>query len=92
MAGGVLGSYGGMAAAFLNEGFRGFVAPLWAVNDRLAHKIALKFYEKTLDDQEPVSEALRSLRTDYDPDKPMPSSTPLAYVFYGHPDLVLERL
>jgi CHAT domain-containing protein len=90
-SGDTLGSYGGMAAAFLNEGFRGFVAPLWAVNDKLAHKAALKFYKKTLVDKEPVSEALRAVRLDYDPDGPMPSATNLAYIFYGHPDLVLER-
>lgn len=90
-AGETLGAYGGMAAAFLNEGFRGFVAPLWAVNDKIAHKSALKFYQKTLVDQEPVSEALRTVRLDYDPDAPMPSSTCLAYIFYGHPDLVLEH-
>ena len=91
MAGETLGSYGGLAAAFLNEGFRGFVAPLWAVNDKIAHAIALKFYQKTLVDQEPVSEALRQVRLDYDPNAPMPSSTHLAYIFYGHPDLTLER-
>lgn len=91
MAGETLGSYGGLAAAFLNEGFRGFIAPLWAVNDELAHDFALKFYEKTLDEHEPVGEALRALRLDYDPHASMPSSTHLAYIFYGHPDLVLER-
>lgn len=91
MAGETLGSYGGMAAALLNEGFRGFVAPLWAVNDKVAHSAALKFYEKTLVDKEPVSEALRAVRRDYDPDAAEPSASTLAYIFYGHPDLVLER-
>jgi hypothetical protein len=91
MAGETLGAYGGLAAAFLNEGFRGFVAPLWAINDKIAHKIALKFYEETLVKHQPVSEALRSVRLDYDPDQPQPSATALAYIFYGHPDLVLER-
>lgn len=91
MAGETLGSYGGFAAAFLNEGFRGFVAPLWAVNDELAHKIALDFYRLTFDQQQPVAEALRVMRGRYDPDAAKPSSTPLAYMFYGHPDLVLER-
>lgn len=91
MAGETLGSYGGLAAAFLNEGFRGFVAPLWAVNDELAHKIALEFYRLTFVQQQPVAEALRVMRGSYDPDAAEPSSTPLAYIFYGHPDLVLER-
>ena len=91
MAGETLGAYGGLAAAFLNEGFRGFVAPLWAVNDKLAHDIAVKFYQQTLDQQQPVAEALRTQRREYEPNAPVPSSTHLAYVFYGHPDLVLER-
>jgi CHAT domain-containing protein len=91
MADETLGSYGGLAGSFLNEGFRGFVAPLWAVNDKLAHQLALKFYEQTLAGGEPVSEAMRALRVEYDPGAQMPSATPLAYVYYGHPDLVLER-
>jgi CHAT domain-containing protein len=87
----LLGDYGGMAGAFLKEGARGFVAPLWSVKDGLAHDIALRFYELALDDGLPVGEVMREVRKMFDSNAEAPSSTPLAYVFYGHPDLIIQK-
>ena len=86
----VLGDYGGMAGAFLSEGARGFVAPLWSVDDTVAHDVALEFYRLTVDEGATVGEAMRTIRGRFSPTDPSPPSTPLAYVFYGHPDLCLR--
>jgi hypothetical protein len=83
----------GYAGAFINEGFRGFLAPLWAVDDEVARHLAEEFYERTLEGGEGVGEVLRSLRCRFDMDAQddAPPSTYLAYTFYGHPELVLAR-
>jgi len=57
-----LGGYGGFAGAFIKQGFSGFMAPLWAVNDTDARQFALGFYQKTLEENVTVGEALRQLR------------------------------
>ncbi|MPZ51531.1 MAG: CHAT domain-containing protein [Acidimicrobiia bacterium] len=84
-----LSDYGGLAGAFIKEGASAFIAPLWSVNDVIAHDSALEFYRLTLDDGIPVGEAMRQIRAGYDTEADIPASTPLAYVFYGHPDLTL---
>ncbi len=84
-----LGDYGGLAGAFLKEGARGFIAPLWSVNDVIAHDTALEFYRLTVDDGVTVGAAMQQIRARYDTTADTPASTPLAYAFYGHPDLTL---
>jgi CHAT domain-containing protein len=90
----LLGDYGGMAAAFLRTGFRGFVAPLWNVDDQIAHDVALDFYEQVLGAGCPVAEGIRRVRSRFslgtEASRP-PAASFMAYVFYGHPELVLER-
>jgi hypothetical protein len=83
----------GFAGAFINEGFRGFLAPLWAVDDEVARHLAEEFYQRTMEEGEGVGEVLRSLRCRFDlaAEEPPPASTYLAYTFYGHPELVLTR-
>jgi hypothetical protein len=83
----------GFAGAFINEGFRGFLAPLWAVDDEVARHLAEEFYQRTMEEGEGVGEVLRSLRCRFDltAEQPPPASTYLAYTFYGHPELVLTR-
>ncbi len=85
----MLGDPGGLAPAFLGSGCRGFLAPLWLVNDTVAHDLALQFYEMALGEGIAVGEVLRRMRQHYKPETAAPTSTPLAYVFYGHPDLRL---
>jgi hypothetical protein len=89
-AGELLGEYAGFAAAFLKCGFRGFVAPLWSVNDKLAHDLAIDFYEQAFQSKR-VSDVMRDLRAKFDASANPPPTTFLAYVFYGHPALVLRR-
>jgi hypothetical protein len=82
----ILSSYGGLAGAFLGAGCRGFLAPLWNVDDDVAKEIALSFYDSTLRQGLPVGEAVRRIRAEFG-DGGKGSATPLAYVFYGHPEL-----
>jgi hypothetical protein len=90
-AGAFLSEYGGMPGAFLSEGCRGFVAPLWNVDDGVAHQLALRFYESTIGRGIPVAESLRQIRQVFGTPWDNGTATPLAYVFYGHPSLVLAR-
>lgn len=90
-AGALLSEYGGMPGAFLSEGCRGFVAPLWNVDDGVAHQLAVRFYRATIGRRVPVAECLRQIRQLFDAPWGKGTATPLAYVFYGHPSLVLAR-
>lgn len=86
---GLLDSAGGFATAFLTTGATGFIAPLWSVDDQIAKDTALGFYKAALAERVPVAEIMRRRRAAYDPDAAAPESTHLAYVYYGHPNLVL---
>lgn len=81
----LLGDCGGLAAAFLAIGSRAVVAPLWSVDDEVARGIAEDFYRLCVDEGQPVGEAMRRTRARWDDDRT--ATTPLAYVFYGHPNL-----
>lgn len=83
---------GGLAAAFLTNGARAFVAPLWNVNDGIAKDTALAFYDQTINAGRPVGEVMRELRARFTTAFPNhDQTTPLAYAYYGHPGLVLSR-
>jgi CHAT domain-containing protein len=82
----VLSSYGGLAGSFLGTGCRGFLAPLWDVDDDVAKDIALEFYDATFRRGLTVGEAVRRIRAGFG-DGAKGTATPLAYVFYGHPEL-----
>ncbi|HUQ83096.1 MAG TPA: CHAT domain-containing protein [Gemmatimonadaceae bacterium] len=90
-----LGDYAGFAGDCLRAGFSGVLAPLWSVEDGIAHGIAEEFYKATLPesgDAKPVAEVLTGIRSRYAAD-PVTArhSTYLAYVFYGHPNLMMAR-
>jgi hypothetical protein len=91
-AGELLASFSGFAGEAIKGGFRGFLAPLWSVEDQLARDIALGFYEQVFGDvgraPRPVAEVLREMRGRFADTEPN-SLTRLAYVFYGHPGLTL---
>ena len=78
------------ALAFLLAGCRGFVAPLWKVNDEVAGQIAVDFYAAALAEGLPVGEAVRRVWARFR-EAGTPAVTALAYVLYAHPDLVLTR-
>jgi hypothetical protein len=96
-----LGSYGGIAQAFLRSGASAVVAPLWSINDKVARSIALDFYRQVLDERASggaaaaseqiptVAELLRLARRKAITDQDPTSATYLAYQFYGHPSLRL---
>jgi len=87
-AGRLLSTYAGLAGALLVEGCRGFLAPLWKVGDEEARRVALAFYEAALDQGIPVGEVVRRIRAQFGPDST--SLVPMAYVYYGHPQLKLR--
>lgn len=83
---------GGWAPRFVEDcGCGAFVAPLWTVNDRLAHVFATTFYE-ALEKCQTFGEAARLARLrvqELDPASP----TRLAFTVYAHPNarLILGR-
>ncbi|MDX1468274.1 MAG: CHAT domain-containing protein [Acidimicrobiia bacterium] len=85
------GSYGGMAGAFLDQGASGFVAPLWNVDDDVARDFALDFYEGVFGAGLPVSEMLGRLRSRFSMTSSSPRASYLAYVYFGHPELVIHK-
>ncbi len=98
-----LGQPGGFAVVFVRARCSAVIAPLWSVNDQVAHDIATHFYENTLGldtgPRKSVAEAMREARLARFTDVQVPdrdgatttrrTSTPLAYLVYGHPALHL---
>jgi CHAT domain-containing protein len=92
----MLGDAAGFPGQCLGGGFRGLVAPLWAVRDTVARQVALDFYDAALGDgrraPRPLGEVLReSARATARVRAKAPVPTYLAYVLYGHPALTLTR-
>jgi len=86
----LLGDHAGMAEAFLFAGAAGVVAPLWSIDDGLARQIALRFYERALNG-DTAANILRTERAAFRESPETVSSTYLAYQYFGHPALRLER-
>lgn len=86
-AGSSLGQAAGFPGVLLRAGVLGFVAPFWNVHDDLARDLALRFYDAAFEKNLPLAEILQAERARY---KEKQSTTPLAYVYYGHPSLRLE--
>ncbi|RZL08220.1 MAG: CHAT domain-containing protein, partial [Rubrivivax sp.] len=96
IGGELLGDMGGFPGNSLRGGFGGVLGALWEVDDQVAHDVALEFWRRALPPApargEPIGAILRDLRTRYAPEaKPAPVATYLAYVYYGHPRLTLQR-
>jgi hypothetical protein len=91
-SGELLDLYAGFAGVFLRAGARAFLAPFWSVNDQVAHDFALELYRGAFAGR-PVGEILREVRAraSLGPGE-VPEATHLAYVFYGHPGLLLRRV
>ena len=87
----LLGDYSGMAEAFLYAGASGVIAPLWSIDDHLARQIAARFYERALKG-DAAADILRSERAAFVDSPDTISSTYVAYQYFGHPALRLERV
>lgn len=91
----LLGDYAGLAEAFLFIGATAVVAPLWSIDDGEARKIALDFYRAAYEDRCAPAEILRRARaafTEAAAGAGTVSPTHLAYQFFGHPRLALNRV
>ncbi|MFA6506629.1 MAG: CHAT domain-containing protein [Treponemataceae bacterium] len=77
--GSVFGQVGGWADAFLGRKFGGFIAPLWAVDDKDAQTVAVELLENILERKLPIGEVLMSIRAKHGDESP----TFYSYLYYG---------
>jgi len=97
VGGELLGDTGGFPGHCLHGGFGALLGALWEIDDTIARQFAIAFWERALPPDGtaavPVGEVLRDLRSHYDPSAgAVPAHTWLAYVYYGHPRLTLQRI
>jgi hypothetical protein len=84
-----LGGLAGFPYAFAMIGARAVIAPLWPVDDTLAHEVAQEIYETALEPSAPpIAEIMRAIRERAyaKPD----ADTYAAYCFYGDPLATLK--
>ena len=74
-----VGRCGGFAAACLEGGFSGVIAPYWPINDKRAAQFAVSLYEKLLAGRA-IGEALQELREENASD-----TTARAFAYFGDP-------
>ena len=86
-----LDTYAGVAAAFVTAGASAVVAPLWSVDDEIAGRIAVDFYEQAAKG-EALSEVLRMSRQAFVDRFDTKSATWMAYQLFGHPSFVISGL
>ncbi len=86
----VLGSNAGMVPAFLGLGVGAAIAPLWNVDDQVAKEFAEGFYRAALESGAAPAEYVRQQRAATRGAAGADLSTPLAYLFFGHPRLTIE--
>jgi hypothetical protein len=86
----VLGDCSGLAEAFLYAGASAVVAPLWSIDDGRARELAKEFYEAAFGGVSPAA-FLRDKRGSFTEASSPESSIPMAYQFFGHPDMLMER-
>jgi hypothetical protein len=86
-----LGGTGGFPFNFGMIGARAILAPLWPVDDTLAHEVAREIYETALQpDAPPIAEIVRRIRARaYEQ---LDADTYAAYCFYGDPLAKLELI
>jgi len=92
----LLGDAGGFPGNCLDGGFGAMLGALWEVDDKIARHLAIEFWARALPTgggmAEPLGTILRDLRAKYIPDQvKVPATTYLAYVYYGHPRLTLQK-
>jgi hypothetical protein len=82
-----LSGIGGLANSFIELGASAIVAPLWNIDDKIAHDVAVNFYSAVKTDPKcPLAEIVRRIRRKaYDDPKALGQDTYTAYCFYGDP-------
>lgn len=85
-----LGDYAGLAESFLYAGASAVVAPLWSIDDGVASALAERFYTRAFAG-EAVAEIVRAERAAFGTGSEPNSSTLVAFQFFGHPAMRLER-
>ena len=85
-----LGDYAGLAESFLFVGAAAVVAPLWSIDDSVASALAERFYAHAFTG-ESLAEIVRAERAGFDAHQSDHSSTLMAFQFFGHPEMRLER-
>jgi hypothetical protein len=93
----LLGDMAGFPGNSLRGGFAGVIGALWRIEDAAAQDFALEFWRRALppppDRGEPIGLILRDLRAKYRTNgATAPPATYLAYTYYGHPRLRLQRV
>jgi hypothetical protein len=86
-----LGDYAGLAESFLFAGASAVVAPLWSIDDGVASALAERFYKRAFAG-EPLAEIVRSERAAFGTGDNPNSATLMAFQFFGHPSMHLERV
>jgi hypothetical protein len=81
-----LGLAAGFPGLLVRNGACGFIAPMWDVDDGLARALAERFYEAVFERNETVGSVIHAARGEYQG----ASTTPIAYIYYGHPALRLN--
>ncbi len=85
-----LGDYSGLAESFLFAGASAVVAPLWSIDDRVASALAERFYARAFAG-ETIAEIVRAERAAFGTGDDPISSTLVAFQFFGHPAMRLQR-
>jgi hypothetical protein len=85
-----LGDYAGLAESFLFAGASSVVAPLWSIDDAAASALAERFYTRAFGG-EALAEIVRAERAAFGTGADVNSSTLVAFQFFGHPAMRLER-
>jgi CHAT domain len=86
-----LGDYAGLAESFLFAGASAVVAPLWSIDDGVASALAERFYKRAFAG-EPIAEIVRSERAAFGTGDNPNSATLMAFQFFGHPAMHLEKV
>lgn len=82
---------GGFVASFIKLGATAVIAPLWSVEDAVAHKVATSFYDALKSTPElPLAKVFSSIRAEAYKDG-SGRDTYAAYCFYGDPFATLTR-
>ena len=85
-----LGDYAGLAESFLFAGASAVVAPLWSIDDGVASAMAGRFYARAFAG-DAIAEIVRAERAAFGTGDQPNSSTLVAFQFFGHPSMHLER-